>query len=173
MFPATVAFPQIRRATASEQIVVRLDGRGARLYFPGETISGSYYLNEAREATIDAVEISILWQTEGKGNEDVGTHAFWRLSSQEGDWIDPLQPGRFSAVLPPSPLSYEGNLIKIRWRVRVRAFLSNGKQLVDEAPFRLGNLPDMRTLSLNSGALGDAASDERGEKRTTLRAVGR
>lgn len=159
MFPATVTFPQIRRSSASEQIVVRLDGRGARLYFPGETISGSYFLNEAREATIDAVEISILWQTEGKGNEDVGTHAFWRLSSQEGDWIDPLQPGRFSAVLPPSPLSYEGNLIKIRWRVRVRAFLANGKQLVDEAPFRLGNLPDMRTLSRCSGASSDSTDD--------------
>lgn len=162
MFPATVAFPSTRSASPSEQIVVRLDGRGARLYFPGETISGSYYLDEARESTIDAVEISVVWQTEGKGNEDCGVHAFWRLSSQEGDWIDPLQPGRFSAVLPPSPLSYEGNLIKIRWRVRVRAFLANGKQLVDEASFRLGNLPDMRTLSLG-GAASNAESVEREE----------
>lgn len=159
MFPATVAFPPTRQASTSEQIVVRLDGRGARLYFPGETISGSYYLSEARGSTVDAVEISVVWQTEGKGNEDCGVHAFWRLSSQEGDWIDPLQPGRFSAVLPPSPLSYEGNLIKIRWRVRVRAFLANGKQLVDEASFRLGNLPDMRTLSLGGGASNDGSGD--------------
>lgn len=157
MFSATVPFPSTRQTSTSEQIVVRLDGRGARLYFPGETISGSYYLNEARESTIDAVEISIVWQTEGKGNEDCGVHAFWRLSSQEGDWIDPLQPGRFSAVLPPSPLSYEGNLIKIRWSARVRAFLANGKQLVDEASFRLGNLPDMRTLSL--GGVSNDVSD--------------
>lgn len=159
MFPATVPFPSTPFSSTSEQIVVRLDGRGARLYFPGETISGSYFLNEARESSIDAVEISIVWQTEGKGNEDCGVHAFWRLSSQEGDWIDPLQPGRFSAVLPPSPLSYEGNLIKIRWRVRVRAFLANGKQLVDEASFRLGDLPDMRTWSMGGGALNDASGE--------------
>ena len=162
MFPATVAFPSPRQTPPAEQIDVRLDGRGARLYFPGETISGSYFLNDARGTTIDAVEISIVWQTEGKGNEDCGVHAFWRLSSQEGDWIDPLQPGRFSAVLPPSPLSYEGNLIKIRWRVRVRAFLANGKQLVDEIGFRLGNLPDMRTLSLG-GAASNGDNVERGE----------
>ena len=169
MFPATIAFPSTKQTSASEQIVVRLDGRGARLYFPGETISGSYCLNEARESTIDAVEISVVWQTEGKGNEDCGVHAFWRLSSQEGDWIDPLQPGRFSAVLPPSPLSYEGNLIKIRWSVRVRAFLANGKQLVDEAGFRLGNLPDMRTLSLGSAASNDALGER--EESTLLRNV--
>ncbi|MBQ6828427.1 MAG: hypothetical protein IJO46_10480, partial [Thermoguttaceae bacterium] len=60
--------------------------------------------------------------------------------------------------------SYEGNLIKIRWRVRVRAFLANGKQLVDEIGFRLGNLPDMRTLSLGGGASNEAASGANDEQ---------
>lgn len=130
------------------QILIRLDGRGNRIYYPGETLAGAYYLNEIRRESIDSIEFSVLWRTEGKGSEDVGVHAFWRLSSQNGDWIDPLQPGRFSVVLPQSPLSYNGGVIKIRWNARLRVFLSNGSQLLEEAAFYLGDLPDMRTLRI-------------------------
>jgi len=150
MFPYAAQSLQIYEETTDEQIVVRLDGRGNRLYFPGETLAGSYSLNEIRNFEIDALEVSVLWRTEGKGSEDVGVHAFWRRSALDGDWIDPLQPGRFSVVLPKSPLTYDGNLIKICWQVRVRVFLTGGKQIVEEARFRLGNLPDMRTLKLRS-----------------------
>ncbi len=152
--PSCVGFVMYRKneigfesinASEKERIVVRLDGRGARLYYPGETLAGSYYLNEIRQP-IETTEISVLWQTEGKGNEDVGVHAFWRLSVHDGDWIDPVQPGRFSVVLPQCPLSYDGAIVKIRWFVRVRVFLANDAQLVGEAPFRLGALPDPRTL---------------------------
>ncbi|MDD3590199.1 MAG: hypothetical protein PHO46_07995 [Thermoguttaceae bacterium] len=132
----------------TEQATIWLEGRGARLYDPGETLSGFYSLSEIRRAAVDSVEISVLWRTEGKGNEDVGVHAFWKLSVQAGDWIDPLRPCRFSTKLPKSPLSYEGNLIKICWYARIRAFLSTGEQVVDETPFRLGDLPDMRALKL-------------------------
>ena len=136
----------VRNGSSSERILVRLDGRGAKLYSPGETLAGSYSFNEIRRFTIETVEISVLWRTEGVGDEDVGVHAFWRLSSRAGDWIDPMTPGRFSVVLPQSPLSYDGPLVKIRWCARVRVFLSNNAQLVEEAPFRLGALPDARTL---------------------------
>ena len=150
MFPENVRSPY-SGAKPSDQILIRLDGRGSRIYYPGETLAGSYYLNEIRRDSIDTLEFSVLWRTEGKGNEDVGVHAFWRLSSQNGDWIDPLQPGRFSVVLPQSPLSYNGVIVKIRWSVRLRVFLENGSQLLEETPFYLGDLPDMRTLKLFTG----------------------
>ena len=137
--------------TSNEQLCIRLDGRGNRLYFPGETLAGSYSLNEIRQSIVESIEISVLWSTEGKGNEDVGVHAFWRLSNQNGDWMEVLRPGRFSVVLPQSPLTYNGNILKIRWCVRIRAFLSNGSQLLEETPFYLGDLPDMRTLKLCAG----------------------
>ena len=130
---------------AKEQVIVRLDGRGVRLYYPGETLAGSYYLDEIRRP-IEAVEISTIWRTEGKGNEDVGVHAFWRLSNAGERWIDLFQPGRFSIVLPQSPLSYNGSFVRIGWCVRVRVFLTNNEQIVGEAPFRLGALPDVRSL---------------------------
>jgi hypothetical protein len=35
-------------------------------------------------------------------------------------------------------------MIKLRWCVRMRAFLYHGKELVGERPFQLGNVPPVR-----------------------------
>lgn len=128
------------------RVVIALDGRGSRLYHPGETLAGSYWFEHVGGDDIQAVECSVLWHTEGKGSEDMGVHAFWRHAIDVGDWIDPRRPGRFNTVLPKSPLSYPGTLIKLLWSVRVRLFLADGRQAVDDLPFRLGNIPDIRTL---------------------------
>lgn len=128
------------------RIVITLDGRGIRLYHPEETLAGSYRFDFVGGDEIQAVECSVLWRTEGKGSDDMGVHAFWRYAIETGDWIDPRRPGRFRTVLPRSPLSYPGVLIKIRWTVRVRLFLSDGRQTVEDLSFRLGNIPDVRTL---------------------------
>lgn len=128
------------------RIVIALDGRGSRRYFPGETLAGSYRFDFVGGDEIQAVETSVLWHSEGKGSEDMGIHAFWRHAIEAGDWIDPRRPGRFSTALPNSPLSYNGILVKIHWLVRVRLFLSNGQETIEELSFRLGNTPDVRTL---------------------------
>ncbi|MDR2760989.1 MAG: hypothetical protein LBB88_00120 [Planctomycetaceae bacterium] len=128
------------------EITISLDGRGSRLYNVGDTLAGSYWFDYVGGDEIHAVEVSIIWHTEGKGNEDLGVHAFWRFSIESGDWIDPRRPGRFSTILPRSPLSYSGILIKISWLVRVRLFLSDGRETVEEITFHLGSLPDVRTL---------------------------
>jgi len=125
---------------------IQLDGRGSRQYNPGETLAGSYRFDFFENEEIEAVEVSVLWSTEGKGTDDIGVHAFWRYATTSGDWIDPRRHGRFSTTLPKSPLSYPGVLIKIRWCVRVRVFLAHGQQIMEETPFRLGNIPDVRTL---------------------------
>ena len=130
------------------QIPLKFDGRGSRLYFSGETLAGSYFLDELGDEPIEAVEVSVLWHTEGKGSEDFGIHEFWRRSVADGDWIDNRTPGRFSTTLPNSPLSYDGELIKIFWSVRIRAFMNDGRQIVDEHPFRLGNITSIRTLRM-------------------------
>lgn len=67
-------------------------------------------------------------------------HEFWRKSTENGDFIDARRPERFSTTLPQSPLSYDGRIIKIRWCVRVRAFVGR-KEIVAEEPFQLGNVP--------------------------------
>ena len=105
---------------------IRFDGNG-RVYRPGETLSGEYRIEAVTPEEIKAVEVSVLWYTEGKGDEDLAVHAFWRIAADNGDMLDLPRPGRFSTVLPRSPLSYRGVLVRVRWCVRVRVFLARGR----------------------------------------------
>jgi hypothetical protein len=117
------------------------DARDA--YQPGETLAGQYHL--AADEGCEALEISVLWHTEGKGDEDMAVHYFERMAAGDAA-MDSERPQRFSTVLPNSPLSYDGVMVKIRWCVRLRVFLGRGKQLVEERPFRLGNIPAARAV---------------------------
>jgi hypothetical protein len=121
-------------------VTIRLHGNGA-VCRPGETLSGEYQLESVTPGTVKAVEVSVLWYSEGKGDEDLAVHEFWRRSAEDGDLIDPRRPGLFSTVLPNSPLSYDGLIVKLRWCVRVRAFLERNKELVGQRTFRLGEVP--------------------------------
>lgn len=126
-------------------ITIRIDGNG-RVYRAGEKLSGEYRLEGVDAAQIASVEISVLWHTEGKGDEDMAVHEFWRFSFDEGSAIDVARPGVFTTTLPHSPLSYEGRLISLRWCVRVRAFLQRGRELVGQRLFRLGDVPAVAPL---------------------------
>ncbi len=121
-------------------VEIRFTGNG-RSYRPGETLTGDYTLSGVKPAEIKALEVSVLWQTEGKGDEDMAVHFFERRPP-DGDGPAAVRPGgRFSVQLPPSPLSYQGLIVKIRWCARVRIFLNRGREVVGELPFRLGDVP--------------------------------
>lgn len=124
-------------------VVLHLEGH-RRQYRPAEILSGEYRLLNVPFEQIEAVELSVLWHTEGKGDEDLGVHLFTRLSSVSDNRLDAQQCGRFSTELPNSPLSYQGALIRIRWCVRVRAFLTGGRKLFREEDFQLGAVPAVR-----------------------------
>ena len=83
----------------------------------------------------------MLWHTEGKGDEDMAVHEFWRRDADDGRPLDPRRPERFSTTLPNSPLSYDGQIVKVRWCVRVRVFPHRGKEIVGEKGFQLGDVP--------------------------------
>lgn len=121
-------------------VIIRFDANG-RIYQPGETLSGEYRIDTFRLGEIKAVEVSILWYTEGKGDEDLAVHHFHRISVEDDPDFDPQRPERFSTVLPNSPLSYDGLIVKIRWCVRVRIFMARGKEVVGEKAFQLGSVP--------------------------------
>ena len=126
-------------------IEVKLEG-GRRTYRPGDVLSGEYWIRSSDDQTVRAVELSVLWYTEGKGDEDLAVHHFQRLECSSDHPLDMTQPCSFRAVLPNSPLTYEGVLIKIRWCVRVRVFLGRGKEFFVEEPFQLGAVPSARDL---------------------------
>ena len=111
------------------------------LYFPGDTISGAAQIEAADNEEIKAIEVSVLWYTVGKGEEDMGVHYFTRETAIEGAKFDSSFPRRFQTQLPRSPLSYDGRIVKICWCVRVRVFFRGGREFSDEQPFQLGATP--------------------------------
>ncbi|HEY4310407.1 MAG TPA: hypothetical protein VGN12_13225 [Pirellulales bacterium] len=115
-------------------------------FAPGETLTAEYFAGESCSAEVEALEISVLWFTEGKGDEDFAVHYFQRTETSEAAPVDFRQPRQFSTMLPNSPLSYDGVILRIRWCVRLRAFLTRGKQLVEQRTFRLGNVPVARAV---------------------------
>ena len=126
------------------QVTVRLEDR-RRHFQPGETLRGEFHIETLQPDQIKAIELSVVWLTEGKGDEDVGLHYFKRYSPDE-ETLDTRSSIDFetSDPLPPSPLSYDGRIVKIRWCVRVRLFLPRGETLVYDEPFQLGSVPRPR-----------------------------
>ena len=121
--------PQIELVLASEQ----------NQFQAGDTLSGHYRLLNVAARDVRAVELSILWYTEGTGDEDLAVHFFDRFEPATRA-IEVCQPQYFGTQLPASPLSYVGQIVKIFWCVRVRLFLVLGKDLLIERPFQLGNV---------------------------------
>ncbi len=108
---------------------------------PGEILEFEYAVNRIPAEKIDSLEASVLWYTEGKGGEDLGVHFFKRFSRSELSGTSINQPRRLSTVLlPASPLSYSGKLIKLNWCVRVRLFMQAGQELTIQRPFYLGHV---------------------------------
>jgi hypothetical protein len=120
-------------------VIIRLDGNG-RVYRPGETFAGEYVFDNLPDRAGKCLEVSVAWFTEGKGDEDLAVHEFWRTNLDENP-TDLGAPQRFSTTLPSSPLSYDGRIVKIRWCVRVRAFFHGGKEIFGQKIFRLGDVP--------------------------------
>jgi hypothetical protein len=129
--------------SAEPTVVIRLDGDGS-VYQPGETLAGQYWIDARDADQVKAVEVSVLWHSEGKGDEDMAVHEFSRREADGTAAVDFGRPERFATILPKSPLSYEGQMIKLRWCVRVRAFFQRGREVVGERQFQLGNVPPVR-----------------------------
>lgn len=121
-------------------VVIRFD-EPQRCFRPGETLAGHWRTEGLPSDDAVAFEVSVLWHTEGKGSEDFGVHHFQRITADAEAGFQERAFRRFETELPNSPLSYEGVIVRIHWCVRVRAFLKEGKELVGELSFRLGNVP--------------------------------
>jgi hypothetical protein len=111
-----------------------------RVYSPGERLVCEYQVDAVSAREIQAVEASVLWYTEGKGDEDFAVHWFKRRlpADVENRDLRPLQ--RIDVLLPYTPLSYAGEILKIHWCVRIRVFLRGGKEFCLDQPFQLGKL---------------------------------
>ncbi|QDV64775.1 hypothetical protein [Crateriforma conspicua] len=109
----------------------REDGR----YNAGGLLRASWRVSRVQPDRIRCIEVSVLWHTDGKGDEDLQVHHFHRIDTAELSAIDLGSPQALDCRLPATPLSYHGRLLSIRWCLRVRLFMSGGKEIVTEQPF--------------------------------------
>ncbi len=110
-------------------------------YQPGDMLTGTFSIGPGDLEDVRSVELSVLWHTEGKGDEDMAVHYFQRFEPSGVEWRQMGQPQTFSTRLPNSPLSYDGVILKIRWCVRLRVFMRRSKDATEEISFQLGNVP--------------------------------
>jgi hypothetical protein len=126
-------------AIESDSVPVMIELTGFQPgYMPNQELRFQFTIRDLDIGLISAIEASVVWVTDGKGNEDLGVHFFQRLTGEaisDRDWSEPQS---LSTILPESPLSYEGRLLKIRWCIRVRLYLNDGNELVAQEPFYLG-----------------------------------
>lgn len=136
-----------RRVPAQRRLTRRIEPAiGLRLLSiqprlePNELLEFEYCVRRVEQDAVDRLEISVMWYTEGKGSDDFGVHYFESLSDKE---LAPVLHGKHKHVcktLPACPLSYEGHLLKIRWCIRLRLYLTDGREVSAEQPFHLGHL---------------------------------
>lgn len=98
----------------------REDGR----YVAGDLLRCTWQIHRLSDIQPQGLELSVLWYTEGKGDEDLTVHYFHRWSSSRLQELDLTVPQHFETKLPESPLSYNGHLFRIRWCTRMRLFLT-------------------------------------------------
>ena len=117
-----------------------------RRYEPQERAVVRYMIAGLDGERVRAIEHSVLWFTEGKGEEDLGIHLFQRITDPAA--LPPVvAAGSLDAQLPASPLSYEGVIVKVRWCVRVRLFFDGGRDFVSEHEFEIGGLAPARAVT--------------------------
>lgn len=109
-------------------------------FLPGDLLEFEYSIQRISAQRIERLEISVAWYTEGKGSEDFGVHHFESHTRAQLVRKALSQPRRTSTLLPGAPLSFEGRLFKIRWCIRLRLFLADGREITTEHPFYLGTL---------------------------------
>jgi hypothetical protein len=112
-----------------------------RIYATGDVLDCACQIETDDDAEIKAVEASVLWFTEGKGDSDMSVHYFLRRVPTDAENNDLRNFHGFQTHLPNSPLSYAGVILKIRWCARVRVFLRRGREVSAEVPFQLGSVP--------------------------------
>ena len=98
--------------TDAPTISVKLDSADGG-YQPGQRLSGHFLAEGAVPWPVRSAELSILWYTAGQGEEDFVIHYFERYVDEPGRPLDLRLPRRFATVLPLSPLSYDGRIVKV------------------------------------------------------------
>lgn len=144
-------------------VIIQFD-RQPHEFAPQEIVAGTFRTVDVPPEEISRLEFSVLWFTEGKGDEDLGVLFFKSLDGSEEvhgseSDFDPVgsvnqvhllsseEEGltySFSVRLPSSPLTWHGKILKIFWCARARLFLKSGREVMCERVFNVGKIPPVQ-----------------------------
>ncbi len=106
-------------------------------YCPGERLEFDVMFTPAALENCNAIEVSVIWFTEGKGTEDLNVHFFRRIPAAQLPDRNQEAKLSFQTDLPSGPHSYRGKILNICWAARVRVFLANGEESSLDRSFEL------------------------------------
>ena len=107
------------------------------IYRAGGRLRATWQISRVPLEQIQGVEISVMWHTQGKGDEDLHVHHFHRINESQIRRSGLADQQAIQCQLPVTPLSYHGRLIRLQWCIRLRLFMASGKEIVTEQPFYL------------------------------------
>lgn len=102
---------------------------------PGQALRGGLRLNVPEPLSVQRLEASAVWYTEGRGDKDEGV--VWHQTLAENEELDSQRAFPLEIPMPEGPWTYDGKLIKIRWVVRVRVKPQGESEIAGEKPFSL------------------------------------
>lgn len=111
--------------------------RGDGRYPAGAELRCDWRIRRVDPARVATVETTVLWTTDGKGDAEFHVHHFVRHTRDQLAARDVTADQVLRCKLPPSPLSYDGRLISLRWLVRLRVFIDGRGDVVADLPFHL------------------------------------
>lgn len=136
--PSSRLSPKRRVKRTEPALGLRLISLQPRLE-PKELLEFEYRVQRVNAEDLERLEVSVIWQTEGKGTSELGVHYFKSLDGPELEAVLG-RPHTVVTTLPAAPLSFSGELFSIRWCMRLRLFLNEGREYSVEREFILGQL---------------------------------
>ena len=118
-------------------IYVRFQGQegvAVPQYAPGSSMVGVVNIDVLKPMNVKGVDIELTWETQGKGDRDTGVVDRDRIIISEITPEAPIQHP-FVFTLPSVPWTYEGELIRVLWKLHV--------QIDVDAALNLFNLMDI------------------------------
>src|SRR4029078_3985711 len=80
-------------------VSIQIDGRQQQ-FQPGEVLAAAFQIDAGQPHALSAIQISVLWFTEGTGDEDLAVHYFERLSNESMPELDLSELRRFQTIFP-------------------------------------------------------------------------
>jgi len=111
-------------------VSIALDRESPHLYGAREEMRVTV---SCADQQVRELEVVVQWVTHGKGRENAGVHHRVRESA-------PPLPHTFSIALPEGPLSYDGEIVSVKWVVQARAFGEGDEVGFAEVVLRLGSV---------------------------------